>query len=1007
MNLQKGYSKLWAVAGVILCCLILILGIQNVASAFLRHAEHPGWDFVLRHGEVSCLTDIRVDPYDVFSGAVQDNRYRPYKLKYELDVDALDYHWCAGYSPWEYTLVLPFSFLSIRLADAIYKGLELVALAIVLWLTFRQSKRFAASEWTKMLLAYSFFLLPPEAWDYSFRYGNWSILFCAGAFCLIVFLDKGWQTLAGLAWAFLMVKPQQGIWFAIPILFRRQFKTVAVAVATCLTASIPPSILCGKSPITLILEIPRFRLSTYFETSLFPRHIYSFGCEWLFPKAPLFLGLLFCLVFTLWASWRLRKEKDWFSTLQPTFFCICAGYPLWHQDWLFCFFPILYLLEIWANSGKYSRRIRTISLLLAIALTNPLSWVRYNFRVGFGTILSESEVLSYAIWGLFILLLFLVQSSNHIEETDAGLSDDSTNPLGALSGKPPSMLPYGNVRETVSAFVLLTVCLAVLVPVAFLKNGSFLGIDDANIYFGYAENLCHGRGISYAQNGVHCEGTTSMLWLLACSLCFKLRLNEPGVLAVSLALLLFAQWMWLKTLAELLPSRNRSPVFFFVYIVMVLSSAGYVAWMSVTLMDTVLWGFVVAWMTLSLFREMGPEPGCLRNRLVAAIPFALAPWARPEAMFVVPCGLALCVIVRRLRGRDNRNEFVWGAAFLVSLAVLTGFRLAYFGFPFPNTYYAKVSPSFAYNVHQGSKYLLGFLRSGIFPYLATIAFGISVAKMIVWMVCEKANRADTFPDVNSLWLWGLILVLPPVFAGGDHFGYFRFFQPIWPLLCVLLVTTVSAFHIQRSSYSTRIDWACIVAWFAFVLFAGFSSWRKIGGPNPSWLALSPIQHEFEIAATEQNNGQILSRIFSDQREIPVLGVISAGGISRTYPGRIVDLMGLNNTKIAHYPGNRFGMKNLAAFEPELFREMDVDLMPFEPTQFRSRVLKGMLETESFVSNWRCGKILKKATGEETPPYFVENGFLDRLLSTGDFSFRDSYRFEDGFWKEIKEGSVID
>ena len=124
-----------------------------------------------------------------------------------------------------------------------------------------------------------------------------------------------------------------------------------------------------------------------------------------------------------------------------------------------------------------------------------------------------------------------------------------------------------------------------------------------------------------------------------------------------------------------------------------------------------------------------------------------------------------------------------------------------------------------------------------------------------------------------------------------------------------------------------------------------------------------------------------------------------------YRGPIVDLMGLNNTTIAHYPGKRFGVKNHAAFEPELFASLQVDLMPFEPSPFRSRTLKGMLETESFVSNWRCGQIRKDATGEETPPFFVENGFLDRLLATGDFTFRDSYRFEDGFWKIVKEDAA--
>ena len=991
-------------ATTILCCLVLVLGVRNVSQAFLRHVDHPGWDFVLRYGEVSCLANIHVDPYDIYSNVVQDNLFRPYKQKFELDSDAMDFRWVCGYSPWEYTLILPFSFLPIRSAAAIYKGFELGALAIVLCFAFRRSKRIGAPMSARLILCSSFLLVAPLGWDWAFKYDNYAILFCAGAVALVVSLDKGWQILAGLAWAFLMVKPQQGIWFAIPLLFRRQFKTVGVAVATCLAASIPPAILCGKSPLDLILEMPKFRYEGYWQTSLFPPRIYTFANEFFFPRFALFLGLFICLVFCLWASWKLRKEKNWFIALQPTFFCVCAGYPLWNQDWLYCFFPIFFLLETWANSGKYSHRIRTTSFVLAIALTNPLTWARYNFGFRLGTILSESEVHSYAIWGLFSFLLFLVQSRDQIEENGADLSDNLPNSLDSPSGKPSNLFPHFDFRELVPAFILLTTCLAVLVPVAFLKNGSFLGCDDANIVFGYAENLCRGHGISYAQNGVHCEGTTSLLWLLLCSACFKLRLNEPGVLAVSLALLLSAQWMWLNVLARLLPARSRSPDLFCVYVVIVLSSAGYVTWMSITLMDTVLWGFMVAWMSLSLLRKT--ESSSVRDRLVAAIPFALAPWARPESMLVVPFGLTLSFLFRCSRNKTVWNEIIWGIVFLLSLAVLTGFRLLYFGYPFPNTFYAKVSPSFVDNIQQGTQYLLEYVRSGSFTYLAAICFVVTIAIVILRLFRKTRARTAFLSEVEFLWLWCLVLILPPVFAGGDHFGYSRVFQPVWPLLSILLVSVFASFASGKRPRASGVDWASIVVLFAFVLFSFFSSGKKWGN-NPAWSRFSPIDHEFEIAETGRNIGRILSEMFDILPEKPMLGVISSGAISRTYQGRIVDLMGFNSIDVAHHHADRKGFKPHAAFEPNFFDSLNVDIMPFSPDSFHSRALKGILETESFVSNWRCGRIRKDATGEETPPFFVENGFLDLLLSTGDFSFRDSYRFEDGSWKEIKEAVATD
>lgn len=495
-----------------------------------------------------------------------------------------------------------------------------------------------------------------------------------------------------------------------------------------------------------------------------------------------------------------------------------------------------------------------------------------------------------------------------------------------------------------------------------------------------------------------------MLWLLLCSMCFKLRLGEPGVLGLSFTLLLASQWIWLRVLSRLLPARNRSMPFLFVYVVMVLSSAGYVTWMTVTLMDTVLWGFLVAWMTLAFLRGTEEDNAGTRENAFFVVPFVLAPWARPEAMLVVPCCLALSALFRMTRGKGLRTELVRGAGFVVSLAALTGFRLAYFGYPFPNTYYAKVSPSFVYNVQAGTRYALEYIHSNVFTYLCLICSGFVLLKM-AWTVFSGRTRGDAAFSVSDfLWMWVFALFLSPILAGGDHFAYFRFFQPVWPLLCVMLVSVVARFFVPFRRSPSGFDWPCVILLFAFVLFSIFSSFRK-WRQSPGWPQFSPIRQEFSIAETGRNDGRMLSGMFDGLPEKPILGVVSAGGIARTYRGRIVDLMGLNNVAIAHHSGDRVGIKNHAAFEPEIFDSLHVDIMTFSPDSFHSRALKGMLETESFVLNWRSGRIRKDATGEETRPFFVEKGFLDRLLSTGEFSFRDSYRFEDGRWTEIKEAAI--
>jgi hypothetical protein len=304
--------------------------------------------------------------------------------------------------------MIPFSFLPLKTADALFKMMEVLAIFGLVAFSLHRSGQLGVTDWKRLLLAYSVFLLPPEAWFFAFRYGNWTIPFCLGAVCLVLALRRHNQVLAGFFWAFLMIKPQQGIWFAIPLLFRRQFKCVAVAVAACLAASIPPAVLCGKSPVALILEIPGLRVLEYYETTLFPPVAYRFANNHVFPKAALFVSLLLCLFFCLTATWKLRKESDWFTYLQPTFFCLCAGYPLWHQDWLFFFFPMFFLLEKWADPNIDRMWIRGSSLVLALLLGNPLSWLRYNSHFGFRVGFSPEELLSFSSWLLFVFLICFV-----------------------------------------------------------------------------------------------------------------------------------------------------------------------------------------------------------------------------------------------------------------------------------------------------------------------------------------------------------------------------------------------------------------------------------------------------------------------------------------------------------------------------------------------------------------------------------------------------------------------
>ena len=516
---------------------------------------------------------------------------------------------------------------------------------------------------------------------------------------------------------------------------------------------------------------------------------------------------------------------------------------------------------------------------------------------------------------------------------------------------------------------------------AFRANGSFLGIDDAHIFFGYAENLCRGNGITYSNNGVRVEGCTSLLWLLVCTLNFSLGLNEVGVLGCCVILLVASQTIWVGVLDLLAGRRNQVSVGRLLYYVMILSAFGYIAWMTVACMDLALWGFLIAWMT----RVLLLSPSCEKRGVLDAVPFLLAPLCRPEAMFLCPVSLALLLAGCLAAGKRARRVALPAAAFLLSVSAITAFRLSYFGYPFPNTYYAKVSPSLLYNIQTGIVYAARYALAGVVPCLLCIGFLIMAARLAPKLSIPSRWRSVSALDFS--WLWGMALFLTPILTGGDHFLLFRFYQAQYPFFCILVVAAIlpilgSLCTNPAGWFARRLVFAAGLGVFAAFAWRHALSWKGAFGDG------APLVKEFAIAKAGMKAGRDLSRLFRDASPKPTIGVVSAGGLARTYSGKVTDLLGLNDLTVAHSQGDRKGMKNHAAFEVGLFGRLDVDVMPFAPDEFMQKILKGLFTNETFMASWRYGTLSRKDSAEEAMSMQIAGRCLELLLKTGKFEFED-------------------
>lgn len=538
--------------------------------------------------------------------------------------------------------------------------------------------------------------------------------------------------------------------------------------------------------------------------------------------------------------------------------------------------------------------------------------------------------------------------------------------------------------------VLITWC-------SFKGNGGLLGIDDADIFFVYAKNLASGKGLTYSLGIPPVEGYTSTLWMLLASLMFFLKLNEVGVLGLSMIFFAASQVVSFKII-DGVKLKNKSAIKL-LYVWIISSSFGYITWTTVSLMDTGLWSCLL--MGLIYFLVFGPQNK--KSWSLLACLFGLAPLARPEAYLLCPILLGLFYLKGRMNHLSVRPVLCVCLGFLISVFSLTVFRLIYFGYPLPNTYYAKVSSSFRYNVTQGFDYLLGFLNSNVLANIAlagALLSGTLFLREIYFFVFKHgAIKRAIIPysqECGLLSIFVLILLLLPVFSGGDHFNLFRFYQPAFPII-VILVLILGSIHLRLEKIPKLLVLPSIAFWIFWC--SSKDNWPRLLHED------SPVKIEFKVAFWGKNLGASLNQIFSDSKSgYPSVGVIAAGGIGRFYKGVLYDLMGLNNSFIAHFSGERQGIKNHAAFQKAAFFALPIDLIPESPdNSFAQKALKGLFSDTTFVREWSYGRLALSLDPKTHVEAFFRNRFLQDLAEDSHFVFKmtKKYNSSEKKWDPIR------
>lgn len=252
----------------------------------------------------------------------------------------------------------------------------------------------------------------------------------------------------------------------------------------------------------------------------------------------------------------------------------------------------------------------------------------------------------------------------------------------------------------------------------------------------------------------------------------------------------------------------------------------------------------------------------------------------------------------------------------------------------------------------------------------------------------------------------VLLLLVPVLTGGDHFNMFRFYQPVYPVICLtgmLLLGKSGLLDAKTGDPCPREAQRHVFGLLVVVLVCAY--WLFAYGHNLSWSAIrwgKPIYHEFHIAESGLKTGAHLNRLFERQDSLPSVGVVTAGAVARVYSGETIDLMGLNSVQMAHAAGDREGMKNHAAFEKSVFWELRPDVLlacPPTPPKTENRFtiwLKDLFDEPEFIENWSYGCLTLDVDPPASHTGFFKKSYVEKTVAIPGYRFCELMVWSNGW-----------
>jgi hypothetical protein len=370
--------------------------------------------------------------------------------------------------------------------------------------------------------------------------------------------------------------------------------------------------------------------------------------------------------------------------------------------------------------------------------------------------------------------------------------------------------------------------------------------DDAFISFRYAENWANGKGLVYNE-GEKVEGYTNFLWTLIIGIFIKVRANP---LWSSLILSLIFSLLTAILLFKLSCATSKTKTWMDGIPPLLLVSSGiWVGW-GLSGLETDLFTFLLVLGTYLAFKDS----------LYSPLIFALLVMTRPDGIIFFGLIFLWKLIFER------RLDFKFLGIFLIIYLPYYAWRYLYYGWPFPNSFYAKVGTGMD-QYKTGYIYVCNFFfEQGGFFFLPAI-LAISRLRFFLFYLISV-----------------LVFSFYIIYIGGDYWPGGRYLVPVLPFLYILVKEGLSFLFYRAKSIGM------VISTLIFIFLAIYGASHSFKGEFYNLMTT----HKMHIDG--KTIGEYMKKI---ARPNQLLATNTAGTIAYYSKIKVLDMLGINDLHIAH------------------------------------------------------------------------------------------------------------